>query len=130
MRSIRFALMIALVATPTARADFVLLPGAKPSRPTAPVSRPGPQPHLPLPPLSPPAMRGEIAFGFGNRVPLSFACRQIVPQDVKVIYGRGVRPSTIVSWEGGETWDRALSKAVAPLGLHLVMTPTTVEIRE
>ena len=129
MRPIRFALMIALAATSTARADFVLLPGAKPSRPTTPVSRPEPGPvqlHLPLPPLLPPAMRGEIAFGFGNRVPLSFACRQIVPQDVKVIYGPGVHPSTIVNWQGGETWDRALRKAVAPLGLHLVMTPTTV----
>ncbi|MGH7117834.1 MAG: hypothetical protein ACREFP_02375 [Acetobacteraceae bacterium] len=132
MRPALLTVAMMLTAACAARADFVLLPGAKLTRPAALVSRPGPGPaqlHLPLPPLPPPVMSGEIAAGFGDHVPLSFACRQIVPQGIDVIFGPGAHPDTRVSWKGGETWAEVLRDAVRPLGLRLVLTRTTVEIR-
>ena len=72
----------------------------------------------------------KMAYGFGNNVPLSFACRQIVPQAVKVTFGPGVSPQMIVSWKGGDTWNHVLRNAVTPIGLQLVMTHMAVEIRK
>ena len=73
--------------------------------------------------------RFKMAYGFGNAVPLSFACKQIVPPAVKVTYGPGADPHAPVDWEGGDTWNHVLRNAVQPLGLHLVMTWMAVEIR-
>ncbi len=73
--------------------------------------------------------RFKMAYGFGNEVPLSFACKQIVPPAVKVTYGPGADPQALVDWKGGDTWNHVLRKAVEPLGLHLVMTWMAVEIR-
>lgn len=70
-----------------------------------------------------------MAYGFGNNVPLAFACRQIVPGAVHITYGPGADPQTPVSWKGGDTWNHVLRDAVSPLGLHLVMTTMAVEIR-
>ena len=73
--------------------------------------------------------RFKMAYGFGNEVPLSFACRQIVPPAVKVTYGPDADPHALVDWKGGDTWNHVLRNAVRPLGLHLVMTWMAVEIR-
>jgi hypothetical protein len=70
----------------------------------------------------------KVAQGFGDRIPLGFAVRQIVPAAVKVRYGQGVSPDALVDWKGGEGWNRVLSRAVHPLGLRLVMTYMAVEI--
>jgi hypothetical protein len=79
-------------------------------------------------PATPPPVHWKMAYGFGNVVPLNFACRQIVPPAVKITYGAGVDPQTPVSWKGGDTWNHVLRDAVAPTGLHLVMTHMAVEI--
>ncbi|MCB8877432.1 hypothetical protein ASILVAE211_19720 [Acidisoma silvae] len=71
-----------------------------------------------------------MAKGFGNNVPLGFACRQIVPSTVRVTYGPGASASSMVSWQGGKGWNEVLREAVKPLGLHLVMTHMAVEIRK
>lgn len=73
--------------------------------------------------------RFKMAYGFGESVPLAFACRQIVPKAVKVTYGPGADRAALVNWKGGDTWNRVLRDAVQPLGLHLVMTTMAVEIR-
>ncbi len=73
--------------------------------------------------------RFKMAYGFGNEVPLSFACKQIVPPAVKVTYGPGADPQALVDWKDGDTWNHVLRNAVQPLGLHLVMTWMAVEIR-
>lgn len=70
----------------------------------------------------------KVAYGFGDHVPLGFACRQIVPHAVKVTFGPGADPQLIVSWKGGDTWNEVLRSAVKPLGLRLVMTYMAVEI--
>ena len=73
--------------------------------------------------------RFKLAYGFGNAVRLSFACKQIVPPAVKVTFGPGADPHALVNWKGGDTWNHVLRSAVQPLGLHLVMTWMAVEIR-
>jgi hypothetical protein len=70
----------------------------------------------------------KMAYGFGNSVPLAFACRQIVPPAVKVTYGPGVNPASPVSWKGGDTWNHVLRDSIKPLGLSLQMTYMAVAI--
>ena len=79
---------------------------------------------------APASRRLKVAFGFGARIPLSFAVRQIVPPAVKVTYGPGADPNALVDWKGGQAWNRVLFDAVKPLGLRLVMSDLVVEIRK
>ena len=111
-----------ITLNPAARADFVIT--SMPPTPgsiteTIPDYSPDPAPT-----------RFKLAFGFGKRIPLSFAVRQIVPGAVKVTYGPGADPDALVDWRGGQGWNRVLFDAVKPLGLRLVMTHMAVEIRK
>jgi hypothetical protein len=121
IRVISIVFVVAIAFSAAAQADFVIIsprPAAPPStRTTAPAHHPA-LPHF------------KIAAGFGDRIPLSFAVRQIVPSDVRVTYGSGADPNAHVNWKGGEGWNRVLLAAVKPLGLRLVMTSLAVEIRE
>jgi len=116
MRRTTTALVIVVVAgIHGARADFVLLgergaPGPSAPRPAARQSD------------------GPIASGFGRHVPLSFAVRQIVPSNLHVTYANGIDSSTTVDWTGGQAWNAVLTRAVAPLGLHVQVSPPTVTI--
>ncbi len=85
--------------------------------PLAPRSRPAPKPNP------------HIVQGFGDQVPLSFACRQIVPSGTKVSYRHGADPQMLITWHGGDTWLHVLGDAIKPLGLHLVETGSRLEIR-
>ena len=126
-------LAAAIVArSPAAWADFVVknaAPAAVASQPVgmAPIVDPedlaAKAPHKP-------AWHWTVAKGFGNKVPLGFACRQIVPAAVRVTYGPGVSASSMVSWQGGRGWNEVLREAVKPLRLHLVMTHMAVQIRK
>jgi hypothetical protein len=118
-----------------ARAEFVVKT-AQPAR----VSDPTPQPAAPAAPETnaegheelrpqPAKPRFKMAYGFGKGVPLAFACRQIVPNAVRITYGPGADQAALVNWKGGDTWNHVLRDAVRPLGLHLVMTTMAVEIR-
>lgn len=122
----RIALTGVLLATaalaPAARADFAIVgspppepPSTRPAQPTT--APPGPQ-------------RFKTAEGFGKRIPLAFAVRQIVPKTVKVTYGSGANPASLVDWTGGHPWNRVLAAAIEPLGLRLVITSMAVEIRK
>lgn len=77
---------------------------------------------------SAPSMALSVAHGFGRRVPLDFAVRQIVPGKVTVAYGSGVDPQAIVDWTGGRSWTEALRSAVRPLGLRVTAQGATVTI--
>ena len=106
----------------TAYADFVITsmpPTLGPTTEAIPDNSPDPLPT-----------RFKLAFGFGKRIPLSFAVRQIVPPAVKVTYGPSADPDALVDWRGGQGWNRVLFDAVKPLGLRLVMTHMAVEIRK
>ena len=106
----------------TARADFVIT--SIPPTPGAIVQT------IPDSSSDPASTRFKLAYGFGNRIPLSFAVHQIVPPTVKVTYGSGADPNVLVDWKGGQGWNRVLLDAVKPLGLRLVMTHMAVEIRK
>jgi hypothetical protein len=73
--------------------------------------------------------RPKLVAGFGDQVPLSFACRQIVPKVYKVNYGPGVDSTALVDWKGGQTWPMVLGRAIRPLGLHIVWSGMNFEIR-
>jgi hypothetical protein len=111
-----------ITLSPAARADFVIT-GVPPT--------PGPMVQtIPDNSPDPTSTRFKLAYGFGSRIPLSFAVRQIVPPAVKVSYGPGADPDALVDWRGGQGWNRVLLEAVKPLGLRLVMTHMAVEIRK
>ena len=132
----------ALLVTP-AQADFVIktVPATVPS----PASLVGPgtvadEPHIGLEDRQLPAVqpgvlmrprlvRPPLVAGFGNQVPLAFACRQIVPASVRVSYGPGADPDRLVSWKGGDPWPLVLGRAIKPLGLHMVASRAKLEIR-
>ena len=126
-------LSVALLAkSPAAWADFVMKSAAPAVFAPQPVSMApivDPQDLAARTPHKP-AWHWMVAKGFGNNVPLAFACRQIVPAAVRVTYGPGVSASSMVSWQGGKGWNQVLREAVRPLGLHLVMTHMAVEIRK
>ncbi len=112
-----------------ARAEFALLPASSPASPplvaadaavTAPKS-PAHQAakrhnrrserHLPPDPLT--------ARGFGSKVPLAFAVRQIVPASINVSFAPGADQDALVDWQGGKRWNIVLTEAIRPLGLEL-----------
>ena len=150
MRSNIITLVLLLRALPavgvctSAKADFVIknepprsiattAPTAAPPVSMAPIVDPGDPGYSPTtttPPVheTTTATHWKMAYGFGDNVPLGFACRQIVPPAVKVTYGAGADPRMLVSWKGGDTWNHVLRDAVKPLGLRLVMTHMAVEI--
>jgi hypothetical protein len=126
MRPMRILMILMALATitlnPAARADFVITsmpPTSGSITEAVPDNSPDPVPT-----------RFKLAFGFGKRIPLSFAVRQIVPAAVKVTYGPGADPDALVDWRVGQGWNRVLFDAVKPLGLRLVMTHMAVEIRK
>jgi len=137
-RSLLVAAALALATAPAARADFVMT-GMEPIQAALPQAASGGQDPAASAPgedsqnagASPtqPKPRFKMADGFGEQVPLSFACRQIIPPAVKVTLGPGADPKALVDWKGGDTWNHVLRDAVKPLGLHLVMTTMAVEIR-
>ena len=134
-------LVCIILSNPAARADFVIR-----NDPATGEGRGAPQsavaggviaddPHVDPADSEPPArprpvaVRPRLVEGFGEQVPLSFACRQIVPGNIKVTFGPGVDPATHVSWNGGETWRVVLGRAITPLGLHIVVAGMSLTIK-
>jgi hypothetical protein len=125
MRGSPILLVLAvIIPVATASADFVIT--------SMPAAQTAPQIVQTIPDNSPdPAStRFKLAYGFGKRIPLSFAVRQIVPAAVKVTYGPGADSDALVDWKGGQAWNRVLLDAVKPLGLRLIMNHMAVEIRK
>ena len=139
-RSLVSFLILVSLGAPAAQADFVVAgsPRPVPSSPNLPASATlGAQDRAAKNSSAVVASeadaeepRFKVARGFGDQVPLSFAVRQIVPHAVRVIYGPGAAPDALVTWKGGEGWNRVLLRAVHPLGLRLVMSTMAVQIRK
>lgn len=139
------ALLGLILASPAARADFVVKEAPVSPNPPAAVSgvvAPGPGVVADRPQFDPgdrqsvpgtrPLVRAgrRIVMGFGDQVPLSFACRQIVPANIRVSYGAGADPGMLVSWTGGDTWPRVLGSAIKPLGLRMISSGAQIEIKD
>ncbi len=118
------------LATP-ANAEFVMVSspateaGANPAPPSTAPIRPRPTPH---PKIRPPAPDPALT-GFGDKVPLGFAVRQIVPARFQVAFGETVNPEASVDWKGGKSWRPTLSDAIRPLGLTVSVVGATVTIQ-
>lgn len=132
MHRIRYAaIALGLSAASPAQAEFSLsyghpthmdvphLPDAATADLDASPDDPADQPH---------ALMFRTSAGFGRNIPLGFAVRQIVPAGIRISYGRGVRPDSIVSWKGGRPWPSVLLAAVIPLGLNVRATGRSVSI--
>lgn len=69
--------------------------------------------------------------GFADRVPLSIAMQQVLPQGMNYTLGDGVNPGQLVSWRGGRPWRAVLKDMLAPSGLsykagkHMVTVTNT-----
>ena len=112
-----------------ARAEFALLPASSPTSPPQAAADAGapspkspahqaakrhnrrPDRHLAPDPLT--------ARGFGSKVPLAFAVRQIVPATINVSFAPGADQDALVDWQGGKRWNIVLTEAIRPLGLEL-----------
>jgi hypothetical protein len=117
-----------LATTSIAHASFILETPSTTDGPVSTNAGPSANPVASDPTRSSQPVHWKMAYGFGNNVPLVFACRQIVPAAVKVTFAPGVNPSAIVNWKGNDTWNHVLRDAVKPLGMHLQMTLMAVEI--
>jgi hypothetical protein len=99
--------------------------GANPAPLSTAPMRPRPRPHPKIRPHAPdPALTG-----FGDKVPLSFAVRQIVPARFQVAFGETVNREASVDWKGGKPWRPTLSDALRPLGLAISVVGPTVTIQ-
>lgn len=75
-----------------------------------------------------PLSKPHLALGFGNKVPLSFAVRQIVPHRTKVRFADAVDRGAFVDWRGGRDWRSVLRTALHPLGLRVIVRDRAVSI--
>jgi hypothetical protein len=121
---------VLLIDVSAARADFVKSSPTSAAGPVLPGPAEGTNPAQTVSSTEGQPVHWKLAIGFGNRVPLAFACRQIVPPAVKVTYGPGVNPTVLVNWRGGGTWNHVLRDTVKPLGLRLRMTYMAVAIEK
>lgn len=131
MRSIILAITVFPFLLAPAMADFAMLP------PEDPVVSSGPPISLPTRPAAKhtekarqtdSARKLPLALGFGNKIPLAFAVRQIVPSRIKVTFAKATDRDALVDWRGGREWPAVLREAVRPLGLHVTVHEHTVSI--
>ena len=121
-------ILVPCLAFAPAKAEFLML-----SAPDAPVTHesepPAPHPKPKRRPLKTHVSPPEPALsGFGDRVPLTFAVRQIVPAHFQVAYADAVHKDAPVDWKGGEPWRATLADAVRPLGLVVTVSGPKVTI--
>lgn len=115
------------LATP-GNAEFVMVSpsapeaAATPAAPSTPPMRSKPHPKIR------PAAPDLALVGFGDRVPLRFAVRQIVPSRFLIAFGETVDRDASVDWKGGKAWRPTLSDALRPLGLTASVVGAAVTI--
>jgi hypothetical protein len=121
-------ILVPCLALAPAKAEFLMLstPDAPaPHESEPPASHPKPKRRPLKTHVSPPT---PALSGFGDRVPLTFAVRQIVPAHFQVAYADAVHKDAPVDWNGGEPWRATLADAVRPLGLIVTVSGPKVTI--
>lgn len=66
---------------------------------------------------SPALAQEPVVEGFGDKVPLTVALQQILPQGYGYTLGDGVDPGQLVSWRGGRPWAVVLQDMAGSSGL-------------
>jgi len=118
--SVAMTVGVALLSNVPAHADFMLENANPGSIPAIPKFAASSSRDVPAEATEQPVPRFKMARGFGDAVPIAFAVRQIVPAGVRVHYGTGIDPQSLVSWRGNQPWNQALAAAVRPLRLKIV----------
>ncbi len=67
--------------------------------------------------------------GFGSDIPLALALREVVPPEYAYSLDAGVNPASLVTWEGGRSWNVVVSAMIQPLNLEAVLNGRTLHIR-
>lgn len=119
-----------------ALADFAMLPPEDAAVSSGPPSSPPTLPAARHTESKPPekarktdsARKLPLALGFGQKIPLSFAVRQIVPSRFKVTFSEVAVRDALVDWRGGREWPSVLRDAVRPLGLRVIVRENEVSI--
>ncbi len=70
----------------------------------------------------------QVIEGFGKKVPLLVAVRQVVPVDYEFYFNKDVDVGGFVSWEGGRSWQRVLADALSPNNLTFTLVDNIVSI--
>ena len=121
-------ILVPCLAFAPAKAEFLMLSTpdtAAPHEFEPPAPHPKPKRRPPKTHDSPPE---PALSGFGDRVSLTFAVRQIVPAHFLVAYADAVHKDAPVDWKGGEPWRATLADAVRPLGLVVTVSGRRVTI--
>lgn len=63
--------------------------------------------------------------GFGKRVPLVIAVRQIAPEGYEFDFGQGVDMGALVDWQGGQAWENVMESTLSNYGLVSSTNETT-----
>lgn len=69
-----------------------------------------------------------VVEGFGDKVPLTVAIQQILPQGYGYTLGDGVDPGQLVSWRGGRPWNVVLQEMLGPSSLAYSVNGRSVAI--
>lgn len=78
---------------------------------------------------SAPSMAMEpVVEGFGDKVPLTVAIQQILPQGYGYTLGDGVDAGQLVSWRGGRPWSAVLQDMLGQAGLSYAVNGRSVAI--
>lgn len=64
-----------------------------------------------------PAAPAPIVRGFADKVPLSVALRQVLPEGTGFSVAQDVSLGTLVSWKGGASWQKVAADMLEPIGL-------------
>jgi hypothetical protein len=67
--------------------------------------------------MTPSLAAEQVVEGFADKVPLSVAMQQILPQGYGYTLGDGIDPGQLVSWRGGRPWNVVMQEMLAPTGL-------------
>lgn len=107
-------------------------PAVEPAVVSAPAPAPAAEVAAPVAAASAPAAEpaAPVVQGFGTRVPLVIALRQILPSGYSFAHGDGVDLGASVDWKGGKPWNDVLNDTLSAAGLKASVTGETVFIQK
>lgn len=76
-----------------------------------------PSQQMPQQQAAPSFASEPVVEGFADKVPLTIALQQILPQGFGYTLGDGVDPGLLVSWRGGRPWEQVLQDMLGSAGL-------------
>ena len=77
---------------------------------------------------SPSLAMEQVVEGFGDKVPLTVAIQQILPQGYGYTLGDGVDAGQLVSWRGGRPWNAVMQDMLGSAGLGYSLNGRSVAI--